>query len=80
MANVILLQIQDQINKATRQLSAQREEYKETERCILSAGKTSHGGLEELLSKFKKQKEELQATRQHIAVLSETGIAVNRLK
>ena len=73
---LISFRIQGHINKANKQLSKQREDYKKTERCILNAEKAYHAGFENLLSKFKEQKGRLQATRQHIAELSEKGIAV----
>ncbi len=76
MSQLILFQLHDQIREATKKLSTQREGYKSTELCILNAEKASSRGLDQLLSKFKLQKRELQATRQHIASLSDTGIDV----
>ncbi len=73
---MIPLQIENQIKKANKQLRDEREEYKTTELRILNSEKASIEGLDHHLSKFQKQKEGLQATRQHIAGLSETGIAV----
>ncbi len=75
-----MLQIQAEIDRVTKQLEEQREEYKATERNILSAGKASQESLQHLLSKFKTQKESLQTTRKNIATLSEQGILVRNLK
>lgn len=71
-----MLQIQDEIGNATKQLCEQREKYNGTELCIMDAEISCNEGMDSLLSKFKNQKAELHRTRKHIAALSEKGIAV----